>query len=97
LKANNACLIKKFEPEVMHRCRPNCAACCIAPSISSAIPGMPEGKPAGIQCIQLTDDFLCKLIDSPDRPGVCFGFVFDPLICGKSREEAMKIIFDIEK
>lgn len=25
-------------------CRPGCGACCIAPSISSPIPGMPEGK-----------------------------------------------------
>lgn len=42
-------------------CRSNCAACCIAPSISSPIPGMPEGKPAGIPCIQLTPDLKCKL------------------------------------
>ena len=34
-------------------CRPGCAACCIAPSISSPIPGMPHGKPAGVRCIQL--------------------------------------------
>jgi hypothetical protein len=32
-------------------CRPGCAACCIAPSISSPIPGMPHGKPAGVRCI----------------------------------------------
>jgi Fe-S-cluster containining protein len=25
-------------------CRSGCGACCIAPSISSAIPGMPQGK-----------------------------------------------------
>lgn len=29
-------------------CRPGCGACCIAPSISSPIPGMPEGKAAGV-------------------------------------------------
>ncbi|MBF7801077.1 YkgJ family cysteine cluster protein, partial [Klebsiella pneumoniae] len=27
-------------------CRTDCGACCIAPSISSPIPGMPQGKPA---------------------------------------------------
>ncbi|MGO2368564.1 MAG: YkgJ family cysteine cluster protein, partial [Serratia sp. (in: enterobacteria)] len=27
-------------------CRADCGACCIAPSISSPIPGMPNGKPA---------------------------------------------------
>ena len=34
-------------------CRTGCGACCIAPSISSPIPGMPDGKPAGVPCVQL--------------------------------------------
>jgi Fe-S-cluster containining protein len=38
-------------------CRPGCGACCIAPSISSPIPGMPVvdgiSKPAGVRCVQL--------------------------------------------
>jgi len=84
------------EKITQHRCRPGCAACCIAPSISSAIPGMFQGKPAGERCIQLTDDLLCRLINSPERPAVCFGFGFDPLICGNSRQEAMKIISELE-
>jgi hypothetical protein len=58
---------------------------------------MPNGKPAGVRCIQLTDDFLCKLIDSPERPKVCFGFVFDLLVCGENREDAMRIIGELEK
>ena len=32
-------------------CRSDCGACCIAPSISSPIPGMPNGKPANTRCI----------------------------------------------
>ncbi|MCF5019628.1 YkgJ family cysteine cluster protein, partial [Pseudomonas lactis] len=28
------------------KCREGCGACCIAPSISSPLPGMPQGKPA---------------------------------------------------
>ena len=32
-------------------CRPGCAACCIAPSISSPIPGMPDGNVAGAVCV----------------------------------------------
>ena len=80
-----------------HRCRPGCAACCIAPSISSPIPGMPDGKPAGVRCIQLSDDLLCKLIDSPLRPQVCIGFKFDPIICVNNRDEAMNIISNLEK
>src|SRR5687767_14313051 len=42
-------------------CRVGCGACCIAPSISSPIPGMPQGKPAGVRCVQLTEDNRCRL------------------------------------
>lgn len=37
-------------------CRPGCSACCIAPSISSPVPGMAGGKPAGQRCAQLMPD-----------------------------------------
>lgn len=80
-----------------HRCRPDCGACCIAPSISSFIPGMPQGKLAGARCIQLDDNLLCKLIDSAERPKVCLNFNFDPLICGTSQKEAMEIMECLEK
>lgn len=52
-------------------CRPGCGACCIAPSISSPISGMADGKPAGIRCVQLTDDNRCRLFGQPERPTVC--------------------------
>ena len=52
-------------------CRPGCAACCIAPSISSPIPGMPHGKPAGVPCVQLDADLRCKIFAHPNRPAVC--------------------------
>ena len=45
-------------------CRAGCGACCTAPSISSPIPGMPHGKPAGVRCVQLSDDNLCLLFGS---------------------------------
>lgn len=80
-----------------HQCRPDCGACCIIPSISSFIPGMPDGKPANIKCINLSDNNLCKIIDYPERPKVCWNFKFDPLICGKDRAEAIKIMQSLEK
>ena len=43
-------------------CRMGCGACCIAPSISSPIPGMSEGKRAGERCVQLDDDNLCRCL-----------------------------------
>ncbi|HEY1089990.1 MAG TPA: YkgJ family cysteine cluster protein, partial [Burkholderiaceae bacterium] len=52
-------------------CRDRCGACCIAPSISSSIPGMESGKPAGVRCIQLDDADRCKIFGRPERPAVC--------------------------
>ena len=77
-------------------CRPKCAACCIYPSISSPIPGMPDGKPAGVRCVQLADDLSCKLFNSPERPKVCGGFKAEKLVCGDSANEAYKILASLE-
>jgi hypothetical protein len=52
-------------------CRAGCGACCIAPSISSPIPGMPQGKPAGVRCIQLDEANRCRIFGRPERPAVC--------------------------
>ncbi len=79
------------------QCRIGCGACCIAPSISSPIPGMPDGKPAGVRCIHLTEDYKCALFGHPDRPKVCQEFQADPEICGHSREEALEIMNQLEK
>ncbi|HEX7736185.1 MAG TPA: YkgJ family cysteine cluster protein [Ktedonobacteraceae bacterium] len=71
-------------------CRVGCGACCIAISISSAIPGMPQGKPAGVRCVQLTDDNRCSLFGKPERPAICR--LFQPSLdtCGHTRAEAME-------
>ncbi len=52
-------------------CRPGCGACCIAPSISSPIPGMPQGKPAGVRCAQLDEAKRCRIFGRSERPAVC--------------------------
>src|SRR5258708_20503602 len=54
-----------------HACRPDCGACCIAPSISSPIPGMPNGKPAGVRCAPLGDDLRSPIFGRPRRPPCC--------------------------
>ena len=79
------------------KCRPHCGACCIAPSISSPIPGMPRGKPAGVRCIHLTDDYLCGIYKDPDRPKVCADFQADPEVCGNSRNEALRLLQELEQ
>jgi Fe-S-cluster containining protein len=63
-------------------CRPHCAACCIAPSISSPIPGMPQGKPAGVCCVQLDQQGRCKLFGRPERPAVCRQLMPSIEMCG---------------
>ena len=64
------------------QCRTGCAACCIAPSISSPIVGMPEGKPAGVACIQLDDDWRCGLFGDARRPAVCDSLQASVDMCG---------------
>jgi hypothetical protein len=70
-------------------CRAHCGACCIAPSITSAIPGMPHGKPAGMPCVQLLPDFRCALFGKPERPAVCASLRPSQEMCGADREAAM--------
>jgi len=73
-------------------CRPACAACCIAPSISSPIPGhdgMRQGKPAGVPCPQLDEDLRCKIFFDPARPSVCASLQASEEMCGDNREHAM--------
>ncbi len=77
-------------------CRVGCGACCIAPSISTPMPKMPMGKKAGERCLHLMNDNKCELFGKPERPPVCLGFKAEELFCGKSREEAMKILSDLE-
>lgn len=77
-------------------CRQGCAACCTVISISSPIPGMPNGKPAGVRCVNLTDDLRCSIFGQPERPRICSAFQPDPLICGHSRAEAISIIAALE-
>ena len=69
-------------------CRAACGACCIAPSITSPIPGMPHGKPAGVPCVQLDDDFRCRLFGRPERPAFCASLRPSQEMCGASRADA---------
>ena len=78
-------------------CRPGCGACCIAPSISSPIPGMPSGKPSGVRCVQLTPDNLCMLFGRPERPAVCINFQPSDEFCSETAEEALAGLLLMER
>jgi len=77
-------------------CR-KCGACCVALSISSPIPGMAGGKPAGVRCIHLTEESLCGLFGDTERPRVCSDFPPMPDTCGSSQEEAVALMAAMEK
>jgi hypothetical protein len=58
---------------------------------------MPNGKPAGVRCIQLDEFNLCKLFGKPERPPVCRQLRPEPAMCGNSREDALRILGDWEQ
>lgn len=78
-------------------CRVGCAACCVVVSISSPIPGMPNGKPAGIRCVQLTTDNKCRLFGKPERPAVCGSLMPSEEMCGASDKEAYAYLEALER
>lgn len=78
------------------QCREHCGACCTAPSISSAIPGMPHGKPAGVRCVQLTATNACAIFGHPERPACCAGLNPSAEMCGNSREAAIVWLAQLE-
>jgi hypothetical protein len=78
-------------------CRPGCAACCIAPSISSPLPGLPSGKPAGVPCPHLDGALRCRLFGQPERPSVCASLPPEPAMCGDNREQALFFLSALER
>jgi Fe-S-cluster containining protein len=78
-------------------CRAGCGACCIAPSISSPIPGMPHGKPAGVRCVQLTSDLRCAIFGHPDRPAVCGSLRASREMCGTTARHAFAHLSRLER
>jgi uncharacterized protein len=79
------------------QCRVGCGACCVAISISSPIPGMPDGKPAGVRCLQLTAENKCALFGKPDRPQVCINLRPMQEMCGDSNHQAFIYLTLLEK
>lgn len=78
-------------------CRIGCGACCIAPSISSPIPGMPKGKPAGERCVQLDAENRCRIFGKPERPAVCGSLRASHDMCGFDSKHAMFYLTQLEQ
>lgn len=79
------------------KCRPACGACCIAPSINTPMPNMPQGKAANEPCANLDLNTLyCRIWENSEYPKHCYDFVPCEDVCGESREEALQLIQTLE-
>ena len=58
---------------------------------------MPNGKPAGVRCIQLSVDNRCKLFGSADRPDFCARFSASPETCGDDQAQAIQILTELQR
>jgi hypothetical protein len=58
---------------------------------------MPDGKPAGVRCVQLTDDNRCKIFGQPERPEVCVRLRPSEEMCGQNAEEALAYLIRLEE
>lgn len=58
---------------------------------------MPGGKPAGVRCVQLTEDNLCLLFGLPERPEVCTRLRPSREMCGETTEHALAYLAELER
>lgn len=57
---------------------------------------MPQGKPAGVRCIQLDAANRCKLFGKPDRPEICRRLKPEIAMCGATRDDALRALATLE-
>lgn len=58
---------------------------------------MPNGKPAGMPCVQLDEALRCKVFGRPERPAFCGSLQPSAEMCGESRVEAMIWLARLER
>jgi hypothetical protein len=57
---------------------------------------MPRGKPAGVRCVQLSDDYRCRIFGQVDRPACCAGLQPSEAMCADSRDAALRGLAQLE-
>ena len=57
---------------------------------------MPQGKPAGVRCVQLDEANRCRLFGRPERPAFCASLKSGPEMCGSSRADALAWLSALE-
>ena len=64
---------------------------------------MPNGKPAGVPCVQLDERGLCRIFGDPRRPKVCGSLQPSRAMCGAdadvaaTREYALRYLNELER
>lgn len=61
------------------------------------MPGLPQGKPAGMPCPHLDEALRCRLFGKPERPAVCSGLPPSAEMCGENREHALHFLHRLEE
>ncbi|AXK73074.1 Fe-S-cluster oxidoreductase [Lysobacter sp. TY2-98] len=57
---------------------------------------MPQGKPAGVPCVQLDAHLRCRLFGDPRRPAVCASLQPSASMCGLDRDDALRRLARLE-
>lgn len=50
---------------------------------------MPDGKPAGMRCVQLSEDNRCLVFGLAERPATCLALRPNVEMCGSTTDEAL--------
>lgn len=58
---------------------------------------MPNGKAAGVKCVQLLNDFRCAIFNQPERPAFCASLKPSEEMCGTSRNQAIVWLTKLEE
>jgi uncharacterized protein len=58
---------------------------------------MPGGKPAGVRCMQLSEDNRCLIFGLPERPATCVALRPDEEMCGSTAAEALAYLSWLEE
>lgn len=58
---------------------------------------MPQGKPAGVRCVQLDAAGHCLIFGRPERPAVCSSLRPSVEMCGTSTEAALTFLKNLEQ
>ena len=58
---------------------------------------MPNGKPAGVRCIQLDVQNRCMIFGKPERPAFCASLKPSMEMCHDTREQAMIWLANLER